>query len=111
MKEGINILKEANGILKDKLSFSKSNSLLEVSNLENLPTSKLKKVKKIPPQIRRKRRQAANARERLRMKNLNAAFDTLRNYLPTIDDNRQLSKQDTLQMAQSYILELKALLD
>ncbi|XP_018052453.1 PREDICTED: twist-related protein-like [Atta colombica] len=60
--------------------------------------------------IVRKRRLAANARERRRMQNLNKAFDRLRAYLPTLGNDRQLSKYETLQMAQSYITALYDLL-
>ncbi|XP_014219631.1 basic helix-loop-helix transcription factor amos-like [Copidosoma floridanum] len=58
----------------------------------------------------RKRRLAANARERRRMQNLNKAFDKLRAYLPSLGNDRQLSKYETLQMAQSYITALYDLL-
>lgn len=58
----------------------------------------------------RKRRLAANARERRRMQNLNKAFDKLRTYLPSLGNDRQLSKYETLQMAQSYITALYDLL-
>ncbi|OXU19122.1 hypothetical protein TSAR_016862 [Trichomalopsis sarcophagae] len=60
--------------------------------------------------IVRKRRLAANARERRRMQNLNKAFDKLRTYLPSLGNDRQLSKYETLQMAQSYITALYDLL-
>ena len=60
--------------------------------------------------LRRKRRLAANARERRRMDNLNQAFDRLRGVLPSIGDDRQFSKYETLQMAQSYITALADLL-
>ena len=60
--------------------------------------------------LRRKRRLAANARERRRMDNLNQAFDRLRSVLPSIGDDRQFSKYETLQMAQSYITALADLL-
>ncbi|XP_055547766.1 basic helix-loop-helix transcription factor amos-like [Wyeomyia smithii] len=69
-----------------------------------------RKRKLIPPVLRRKRRLAANARERKRMHALNEAFDRLRRYLPTIGNDRQLSKHETLQMAQSYITALCELL-
>lgn len=58
----------------------------------------------------KKRRLAANARERRRMQNLNKAFDRLRTYLPSLGNDRQLSKYETLQMAQSYITALYDLL-
>ncbi|MCL4141245.1 UNVERIFIED_CONTAM: hypothetical protein GTU68_061341, partial [Idotea baltica] len=60
--------------------------------------------------IRKKRRLAANARERRRMDNLNKAFDRLRSVLPQLNDDRKLSKYDTLQMAQTYITTLDDLL-
>lgn len=60
--------------------------------------------------IVKKRRLAANARERRRMQNLNKAFDRLRAYLPSLGNDRQLSKYETLQMAQSYITALYDLL-
>ena len=59
--------------------------------------------------VRKRRRLAANARERRRMDNLNRAFDKLRSVLPQSED-RQLSKYDTLQMAQTYITTLDELL-
>lgn len=64
----------------------------------------------VTPQILKKRRLAANARERRRMQNLNKAFDRLRTYLPQLGQDRQLSKYETLQMAQSYISALYELL-
>lgn len=64
----------------------------------------------VTKQILRKRRLAANARERRRMQNLNKAFDRLRTYLPQLGQDRQLSKYETLQMAQSYITALYDLL-
>lgn len=54
----------------------------------------------------RKRRLAANSRERKRMRRVNAAFDRLRSVLPAISDDRKLSKRDTLQMAKTYIAVL-----
>lgn len=59
---------------------------------------------------RKRRRLAANARERRRMNNLNEAFDRLRGVVPAADDERKLSKFETLQMAQTYIEALHDLL-
>ncbi|KAG8004151.1 Protein atonal-like protein 1 [Nibea albiflora] len=56
------------------------------------------------------RRVAANARERRRMHGLNKAFDELRSVIPSLENERKLSKYDTLQMAQIYITELSELL-
>ncbi|XP_065225092.1 protein atonal-like [Planococcus citri] len=61
--------------------------------------------KKVSVEVMKKRRQDANARERRRMQNLNQAFDRLRRVLPYPND-KQFSKFETLQMAQSYIVAL-----
>lgn len=66
--------------------------------------------KLVSPMIMKKRRLAANARERRRMQNLNKAFDRLRTHLPSLGNDRQLSKFETLQMAQTYITALNDLL-
>ncbi|XP_049300859.1 transcription factor ATOH1-like [Anopheles funestus] len=77
-----------------------------------VPTKiKIKRGTAVPIVVRKKRRLAANARERKRMKGLNEAFDRLRQYLPSLGNDRQLSKHETLQMAQSYISALAELLD
>ncbi|KAG8190305.1 hypothetical protein JTE90_012591 [Oedothorax gibbosus] len=62
------------------------------------------------PVVMKKRRLAANARERRRMHSLNVAFDKLRDVVPSIGNDRKLSKYETLQMAQSYITALAELL-
>ncbi|XP_049771472.1 component of gems protein 1-like [Schistocerca cancellata] len=61
-------------------------------------------------EIMRKRRLAANARERRRMNSLNDAFDRLRDVVPSLGNDRKLSKFETLQMAQTYIAALYELL-
>ncbi|KAH8273658.1 hypothetical protein KR018_007291 [Drosophila ironensis] len=60
--------------------------------------------------VLRKRRLAANARERRRMNSLNDAFDKLRDVVPSLGHDRRLSKYETLQMAQAYIGDLVTLL-
>lgn len=65
----------------------------------------------VPVVVMKKRRVAANARERRRMHSLNSAFDKLRQVVPSIGEDRKLSKFETLQMAQSYILALSDLLE
>ncbi|EDW64966.1 basic helix-loop-helix transcription factor amos [Drosophila virilis] len=62
------------------------------------------------PDVLRKRRLAANARERRRMNSLNDAFDKLRDVVPSLGHDRRLSKYETLQMAQAYIGDLLTLL-
>ncbi|XP_066581990.1 protein atonal-like [Prorops nasuta] len=74
------------------------------------PRDPRRRTKYISSTVVRKRRLAANARERRRMQNLNKAFDRLRAYLPSLGNDRQLSKYETLQMAQSYITALYDLL-
>ncbi|XP_061782669.1 transcription factor Atoh7 [Nerophis lumbriciformis] len=59
---------------------------------------------------RRRRRLAANARERKRMLGLNVAFERLRSVVPQMESHRKLSKSETLQMAQIYIATLSQLL-
>ena len=90
-----------------------SSSLQDEVQSENPKTTtrKQRRSKQILPQIKKKRRLAANARERKRMQSLNDAFDRLRQYLPALSDDRQFSKHETLQMAQSYISALCELLD
>lgn len=65
---------------------------------------------KVINEVKKIRRKAANERERTRMRKINKAFNKLRTFLPTLDD-RQLSKYETLQMAQSYISALLVVLD
>ncbi|XP_053277042.1 protein atonal homolog 1a [Pleuronectes platessa] len=61
--------------------------------------------------VHKQRRVAANARERRRMHGLNYAFDELRSVIPALDNDKKLSKYDTLQMAQIYINALADLLE
>ena len=67
--------------------------------------------KPVSEHVMKKRRLAANARERRRMDMLNKGFDRLRGVLPGLGPERQLSKYETLQMAQSYISELSDLIN
>uniref|UniRef100_A0A182QTI2 BHLH domain-containing protein n=1 Tax=Anopheles farauti TaxID=69004 RepID=A0A182QTI2_9DIPT len=64
----------------------------------------------VQPELVKKRRLAANARERRRMNSLNDAFDRLRDVVPSLGNDRKLSKFETLQMAQTYIAALNELL-
>ncbi|KAJ6648683.1 Basic helix-loop-helix transcription factor amos [Pseudolycoriella hygida] len=72
-----------------------------------------KKPKSTSPNIAilKKRRLAANARERRRMSGLNEAFDKLRDVVPSLGADHKLSKFETLQMAQTYISALCDLLE
>jgi Helix-loop-helix DNA-binding domain len=62
-----------------------------------------------PVEVMKKRRTAANARERRRMNSLNDAFEKLREVVPSLGSDRKLSKYETLQMAQTYINALHEL--
>ena len=62
------------------------------------------------PHILKKRRVAANTRERRRMNGLNDAFERLRDVIPSLGSDHKLSKYETLQMAQTYIGSLASLL-
>uniref|UniRef100_A0AC35THS7 BHLH domain-containing protein n=1 Tax=Rhabditophanes sp. KR3021 TaxID=114890 RepID=A0AC35THS7_9BILA len=57
------------------------------------------------------RRDAANERERKRMKSLNKGFDELRNHLPCSSYKKRLSKVDTLKQAMQYIEQLQKVLN
>ncbi|MBN3295218.1 MUSC protein, partial [Amia calva] len=55
-------------------------------------------------------RNAANARERARMRVLSKAFSRLKTSLPWVPADTKLSKLDTLRLASSYIAHLRQLL-
>lgn len=88
-----------------KLSATKFSSKRNQSNLKPTATSI-----SCSQEVLRKRRLAANARERRRMNSLNDAFDKLRDVVPSLGNDRRLSKYETLQMAQAYIGDLVKLL-
>lgn len=92
----------------NRLDFSWSDEHTVPDLLASGPAKKKRKKKKKSP-MTQYGRMAANARERRRMHKLNVAFDRLREVVPSVSD-RQLSKYETLQVAQSYIQELAQLL-
>uniref|UniRef100_A0A8C9VIV6 Musculin n=1 Tax=Scleropages formosus TaxID=113540 RepID=A0A8C9VIV6_SCLFO len=59
---------------------------------------------------RQSQRNAANARERARMRVLSRAFSRLKTSLPWVPADTKLSKLDTLRLASSYISHLRRLL-
>ena len=74
-------------------------------------SSSRRRSSKLPTvEVVKKRRLAANARERRRMNSLNDAFERLREVVPQLGSDRKLSKFETLQMAQTYIGALAELL-
>lgn len=60
--------------------------------------------------VRHPQRNAANARERARMRVLSRAFCRLKTTLPWVPADTKLSKLDTLRLATSYIAHLRAVL-
>lgn len=56
-------------------------------------------------------RNAANARERARMRVLSKAFVKLKTTLPWVPSDTKLSKLDTLRLAASYIAHLRQVLE
>lgn len=60
--------------------------------------------------LRHPQRNAANARERARMRVLSRAFCRLKTTLPWVPADTKLSKLDTLRLATSYIAHLRAVL-
>ena len=71
-----------------------------LSNEERVPSGEQKKYRRVQ----------ANNRERKRMHTVNAAFDDLRDLVPTYPSNRKLSKIETLRLACAYIEDLAQLL-
>lgn len=61
-------------------------------------------------EARQSQRNAANARERARMRVLSKAFSKLKTSLPWVPADTKLSKLDTLRLASSYISHLRQLL-
>ena len=105
--------------VQDESFYTSANTLptkCQEKNNEDLPSAKVnsrttsrKSAKHYTSKdVLRKRRLAANARERRRMTGLNDAFDKLRGVVPALSGDQKLSKYETLQMAQTYI---NALLD
>lgn len=101
-----------------------SSSVVSTSSVASTSTSSYttvtaqksgKKVKncgsmKVTPDVMKKRRLAANARERRRMNSLNDAYEKLRDVLPNFGPDKKLSKHETLEMAKTYMAELKSIL-
>ncbi|KAM9782900.1 transcription factor 21 [Neosynchiropus ocellatus] len=64
-----------------------------------------------PAEGKQVQRNAANARERARMRVLSKAFSRLKTSLPWVPPDTKLSKLDTLRLASSYIAHLRQILD
>ncbi|XP_031619156.1 protein twist-like [Contarinia nasturtii] len=98
-------IKPSNTVIPTKTSTTTSYSVATKT------TKKMKNtIPKVTPDVMKKRRLAANARERRRMNNLNDAYEKLREVLPNIGADKKFSKHETLQMAKMYMNTLKDLL-
>ncbi|CAG09096.1 unnamed protein product [Tetraodon nigroviridis] len=109
------------GILKFGSSGKDSNeSAEESSNCEGANDAPAKKRKSASRKSAAKgvaqqeskhvQRNAANARERARMRVLSKAFSRLKTTLPWVPPDTKLSKLDTLRLASSYIAHLRQIL-
>ncbi|KOC71276.1 Basic helix-loop-helix transcription factor amos [Habropoda laboriosa] len=110
-----NYVQNQQGSKCESSRYHRKNDALHISSMEyNGQKTKetMQKIKNGTPgiEVLRKRRLAANARERRRMNSLNDAFDRLREVVPSLGNDRKLSKFETLQMAQTYIAALYELL-
>ena len=98
-----------NDFFENQMTYGEYDS--DVSKKPNKDSVSRKRAHKPPTfDVLKKRRVAANARERRRMDGLNEAFDRLREVVPSLGEDRKLSKYETLQMAQTYITALHDLL-
>lgn len=113
---GLTGIEEEDQFSKDSSFYDKESTIVKTQKKEKSPKSKKGKQKSqktspASPNVVKKRRLAANARERRRMNGLNVAFNKLREVVPNLGDDQKLSKFETLQMAQTYIVALCDLLE
>lgn len=88
---------------------SSSVSLPQVSLAEQSSAAKQKSAQRNYKNMTRERRIEANARERTRVHTISAAYDTLRQAVPSYSSTQKLSKLSVLRIACSYILTLSRL--
>ncbi|XP_026148383.1 transcription factor 21 [Mastacembelus armatus] len=84
--------------------------LLEDEGVDSRAKQERRQSKVHPKEARQLQRNAANARERARMRVLSKAFSRLKTSLPWVPADTKLSKLDTLRLASSYISHLRQLL-
>ncbi|XP_075262362.1 uncharacterized protein LOC142354000 [Convolutriloba macropyga] len=94
---------------KDALNLDDSDKLQFHRNGSNSVNKKKKRKRKSGP-VAFHQRQAANQRERRRMKAINEAFERLQSHIPTLPYEKKLSKVDTLRLAINYIRFLDQIL-
>ncbi|XP_063724859.1 pancreas transcription factor 1 subunit alpha-like [Symsagittifera roscoffensis] len=86
------------------------NSFASSTQFEHSNSLKKKKRKRKSGPVAYHQRQAANQRERRRMKAINEAFERLQSHIPTLPYEKKLSKVDTLRLAINYIRFLDQIL-
>jgi len=77
-----------------------------VRSKKKMPKRSGKRRKGISARERNLRRLESNERERVRMHNLNGAFQGLRAVIPHVEASQKLSKIETLSLAKNYIMAL-----
>lgn len=101
---------------------SMSDDLMAIESSSPVMIEKVRSVKEKPKQkaapLSKYRRKTANARERTRMREINHAFESLRQSVPVVvaglpsqSTNEKLTKITTLRMAMKYIKILSDILD
>jgi len=88
----------------------------DISSYKSRKNHDSNRPKHKPPPLSKYRRKTANARERNRMREINVAFETLRQAVPHISNtiaygNEKLTKITTLRLAMRYIQALRQALD
>ena len=86
----------ASGVCRKRRANSFAVADLSTANLDNNNAVK----------IRNSKRLQSNERERMRMHQLNDAFQALREICPHVKQDRKLSKIETLTLAHNYIISL-----
>uniref|UniRef100_A0A3Q2XZQ4 Transcription factor 21 n=1 Tax=Hippocampus comes TaxID=109280 RepID=A0A3Q2XZQ4_HIPCM len=102
-------------LLDGILKLASAESAEESSNGEGRAAARLTPAKRRrtaspPREGKQVQRNAANARERARMRVLSKAFSRLKTSLPWVPADTKLSKLDTLRLASSYIAHLRQVL-
>ncbi|KAG7460820.1 transcription factor 21 [Megalops cyprinoides] len=82
----------------------------EVSGKKRKTSSRKSTLNGVAHEGKQVQRNAANARERARMRVLSKAFSRLKTTLPWVPPDTKLSKLDTLRLASSYIAHLRQIL-
>lgn len=99
-----NSASSSNGDVEDSVATGQSGNRKKISKTLGKRISR--KRKGVNARERNQRRLESNERERMRMHNLNAAFQGLRAVIPHVQASQKLSKIETLSLAKNYIMAL-----